>query len=165
MSYIDETWLRRAHHALKETLDVDQKTKQQMIQFLFDEGFWDVNSLTWDAAVARFNDNSNPTKAAFWKIGEVWALMLRFDRPQLLRAMAESTGYELRAIPTEERRQRLLQEANDRLVELQQQLAHTTAQIARLAEAPYERPLHALPGTRPAFSLPEEDAVNRLGCP
>lgn len=164
MKFIDETWLRRAHQALKTTLDVDPKTKQQMIQFLFDQGFWDPTSLSWDAAQARFNDNGNPTKPSFWKIGEVWALMVRFERYELLAAMAESTGHELRAVPTEERRQRLLAQCNRQLEDLQVQLSQTASELARLNEMPVERPLTALPGTRPNFSL-AGDAVSREGCP
>src|SRR5688572_26221138 len=113
MPFIDETWLRKAHRALKEALEVDNATKRQMVQFLFDEGFWDASTLTWESAIARFNDNLNPTKQSFWKLGEIWALTLRFQRYELLGAMAESMGFELHAIPTESRRQQLILNATD----------------------------------------------------
>jgi hypothetical protein len=169
MAFIDETWLRKAHRALKETLDVDQATKRDMIQFLFDEGFWDAGTLSWESAVARFNDNNNPTKQQFWKLGEVWALMLRFQRPDLVAAMAESMGFELRPIPTEERRQALLAANIDRLDRLSEALAETRAELERLASPAPARAIPALPGTRPAFSMqgeaggPQRSAVERIG--
>ncbi|WP_202842029.1 hypothetical protein [Luteimonas saliphila] len=169
MSFIDETWLRKAHRALKETLDVDQATKRDMIQFLFDEGFWDPGTLSWDSAVARFNDNCNPTKQQFWKIGEVWALMVRFQRHDLLAGMAESMGFELRPIPTEERRQALLLANLQRLDSLTEELADTRAQIERLATLPPDRTIPALPGHKPHFSMGTEPtdkartAVERIG--
>lgn len=171
MPFIDETWLRKAHRALKETLDVDGATKRQMIQFLFDEGFWDAATLSWESAVARFNDNNNPTKQSFWKVGEVWALMVRFRRPDLLAGMAESMQFELRPIPTEERRLELLQANLDRLDRLSMDLAETRAELERLAAPAPDRPIPALPGARPAFSLPAmpsdepRTAVERIGVP
>lgn len=170
MPLIDETWLRKAHRALKETLEVgDDSLKRQMVQFLLDEGFWDANSLKWESALERFNANNNPTKASYWKIGEVWALMLRFGRHDLAHAMAESLGYELRPIPTEERRQALLQRAVSLLEESHQQQAELRAEIERLAAMPVERTVPALPGARPHFSQPmspsnaPRTAVERIG--
>jgi len=172
MPFIDEVWLRKAHRALKETLDVDQATKQKMIQFLFDEGFWDVGTLKWESAVAKFNDNCNATKRdSFWKLGELWALMLRFRRTELLSAMAESMGFDLRPIPTEERRQALLQANLDRMDRLAEDLADTRAEIERLAAMPVERTIPALPGQRPHFSHSTtgsdapRTAVERMGTP
>lgn len=169
MAFIDEVWLRKAHRALKETLEVDDQTKRQMVQFLLDEGFWDANSLKWESAVARFNDNNNPTKASYWKIGEVWALMLRFGRHDLAHAIAESLGYELRPIPTEERRQALLHNAVSLLERLHLESAELRQAIERLATAPLERPIPALAGGRAHFSAPTtptddpRTAVERIG--
>lgn len=167
MPFIDETWLRKAHQALKQTLEVDSNTRRDMIQFLFDEGFWDEKTLSWDSAVARFNDCNNPTKTQFWKLGELWALMLRFERLQLFHAMAESFGYEVRPLPTEARRIALLERivANQERFDGQQQ--ELMADLGRLCTAPLEQRLPSMPGTRPQFSLPGEErsAVERIGCP
>lgn len=169
--FIDETWLRKAHRALKETLEVDDATKRQMVQFLLDEGFWDANALKWESAIGRFNDNNNPTKASYWKLGEVWALMLRFGRHDLAHAMAESLGYEMRVIPTEERRQALLHRAVVLIEESHQQQAELRAEIERLAVMPVERTVPSLPGSKPHFSYPEtpssdpRTAVERIGSP
>jgi hypothetical protein len=152
---IDAQWLQRGTDALRSTLDVDGATKRQMIEFLFEEGFWDRSRLTWDAAISRFNDCLNPGKPAYFKIGEVWALMLRFERHELFFAMARDLGFELRRIPTEERRQSLL----DRIATATEQhnslLAAATAELARLGTELPEP--HGLPGQPPRFSLVERD--------
>lgn len=80
-------------------LAADGHQRKVMIQFLFDEGFWDAEKLTWDAAIARWNDNLNPGKSAFWKNSELWALMSRFGRHHLFLAMADDLGYECAAGP------------------------------------------------------------------
>ena len=170
MAFIDETWLRKAHQALKATFEVDSNTRRDMIQFLFDEGFWDPGTLNWDSAVARFNDCNNPTKTQFWKVGEVWALMMRFERYELFQAMADSFGFEVRAIPTESRRIALL----ERLVANQERFDATQQELRsdleRLCSAPLEPRLPSLPGRRPQFSKmdvasSESTAVARVGCP
>lgn len=107
--WVDAAWTRRGLAALHAMLDVDDYTRKAMIQFLFDEGFWDAHKLTWDAAIAKWNDGKNPGKPGFFKIGELWALAARFERHQLFLAMAEDLGYEVRRTPTEERRQLLLE--------------------------------------------------------
>lgn len=110
MPWIDEAWLRTALDAMRATFGHDPHQKKDMIQFLLDEGFWDPETLkSWDAAVSRFNDCLNPNKAQFFKFGEVWALMKRFDRHQLFHALAADLGYEVRQIPTEARRLALLE--------------------------------------------------------
>ena len=167
MPFIDETWLRKAHQALKQTLEVDSATRRDMIQFLFDEGFWDEKTLSWDSAVARFNDCNNPTKAQFWKLGELWALMLRFERLQLFHAMAESFGYEVRPIPTEARRIALLEKILANQTGFDSKNQELMADLGRLCTAPVEQRLPSAPGTRPQFSMPGGDlsAVERVGCP
>lgn len=170
MAFIDDTWLRKAHQALRQTLDVDARVRNEMIQFLFDEGFWDPEKLKWESAVSRFNDNNNPTKETFWKLGELWALMMRFGRHQLLHAMAESLGYELRVLPTEARRIDLL----ERLIALQtnhdEAQQALVAELQRLQATPFEQAAAAIPGQRPHFSKPAigsmpPTAVGRIGCP
>lgn len=109
MFHVDEVWMQRGLDALEEMFRVDDATKREMIQFLFDEGFWDVKTLKWTAAIARFNDCLNPSKERFFKLGELWALAKAFRRHGLLHAMVEDLGYQrLREKPTEERRQELL---------------------------------------------------------
>lgn len=109
MFHVDKLWMQHGLDALEEMFRVEDATKRDMIQFLFDEGFWDVNSLKWSAAVVRFNDCLNPGKDRFFKVAELWALAKAFHRHGLLHAMAEDLGYHrLREKPTEERRQELL---------------------------------------------------------
>ncbi len=165
MSFIDETWLRRAHQAVKAVFDVDEHTRNDMIQFLFDEGFWDRDKLDWTAAITKFRGNCNPSKSEFWKISEVWAISLRFRRPHLMLAMAESMGHATYEIPTEARRQALM----TRMVELHErfdeQRAELQADMQRLAVAPVPERLPSVPGQRPIFSMKEETAVERMGAP
>lgn len=170
MAFIDDTWLRKAHQALRQTFDVDARTRNEMIQFLFDEGFWDPDKLKWESAVSRFNDNGNPTKESYWKVGEVWALMMRFGRHQLFHAMGESLGYEMRVLPTEARRIELL----ERLVALQtshdEHQQELLSELQRLQATPFEVRTPAIPGQRPHFSKAEHGtmpptSVGRMGCP
>lgn len=54
MPWIDETWLQDALAALKATCDVDAHTRNAMIQFLLDNGFWDQEKLKdWASALRR----------------------------------------------------------------------------------------------------------------
>jgi hypothetical protein len=164
MSFIDETWLRKAHQALKGALEVDSNTRRDMIQFLFDEGFWDPEKLSWDAAIARWNACLNPTKSEFFKLGEIWALCVRFNRPQLLLAMNESMGYEARPIPTEARRIALMEQILAAQQRFEQDHASSMADLERLMTQPIEQRLPSLPGQRPSFSLPDDrTAVERVG--
>jgi hypothetical protein len=108
--YIDATWMQKGLDALNETFCVDDATRRDMIQFLFDEGFWDTEKLTWSAAVTRFNECLNPRRPQFFKFAEIWALMKRFRRYALLHAMVEDLEFQpLRPQPTESRRQDLLE--------------------------------------------------------
>lgn len=109
MFHVDKLWMQRGLDALEEMFRVDDATKREMIQFLFDEGFWDASTLKWSAAIARFNDCLNPAKDRFFKLAELWALAKAFHRHSVLHAMGEDLGYQrLREKPTEERRQELL---------------------------------------------------------
>lgn len=130
--WIDAAWSARGLAALHAMLDVDDHTRKAMIQFLFDEGFWDAHKLTWDAAVAKWNDGKNPGKPTFFKIGELWALALRFDRHQLFLVIMEDLGYEVRRTPTEERRQLLLERMTDAVVSCEQTLNTARTELARL---------------------------------
>ena len=166
MSYIDDVWLRRAHQCLAAVFDVDDRTRNDMIQFLFDEGFWDPKKLSHEAALARWRANLNPTKGEFWKLSEVWALSMRFRRPQLLQAWADSMGYALTEIPTEARRQELLQRTVDLLERLDAQREELVSDLQRLAAPAPKEHLAAPPGTRPAFCIGSElTAVERIGAP
>lgn len=171
-SFIDETWIAKAHRALKATFDVDKRTKAAMIQFLYDQGFWDPESLAWESAVARFNDCLNPSKSQFFKIGEVWALMMRFGRTQLVEAMAEDLGLEVRPIATEARRQAILERLANVQERLADELAGARADLTRL-ETPIADPRPAITSERALFSVvaeagaaaPIRTAVQRDGCP
>lgn len=142
--WIDAAWTSRGLAALHATLDVDDHTRKAMIQFLFDEGFWDASRLTWDAAIAKWNDGKNPGKPTFFKIGELWALAARFDRHQLFLAMAEDLGYEVRRTPTEERRQMLLERMAVAVEQCEQTLNTARTELARMHLA--NSPLAAVRG-------------------
>src|SRR5690348_3465057 len=109
--FLDIEWMQRGVDAMREMLDVDGATKRAMIEFLFEEGFWDRTTLkSWEAAEEKFTNCLNPSKKVYFKIGEVWALMKRFRRYHLLDAMLEDLGcYPRREKPTEERRIELLE--------------------------------------------------------
>lgn len=138
--WVDPAWTRRGLAALHAMLDVDDHTRKAMIQFLFDEGFWDAHKLTWDAAIAKWNDGKNPGKPGFFKIGELWALAMRFERHQLFLAVMEDLGYEVRRTPTEERRQLLLERMVAAVEQCEQTLNTARTELARmrLANAPRE---------------------------
>lgn len=135
-AYLDDAWFEGAFNALTDTLRADSRTKRDMIQFLFDEGFWDSEKLQWQAAEARFNACLNRNKAdAFFKLSEIWALMKRFNRHAFFLAMAEDLGFEVRLKPTTERVQELLAsllEANERM---EQECARQRAQLERITGA------------------------------
>lgn len=130
--WIDATWTRRGLAALHAMLDVDDHTRKAMIQFLFDEGFWDASRLTWDAAITKWNDAKNPVKPTFWKPAELWALAARFDRHQLFLAVMEDLGYEVRRTPTEERRQLLLERMTAAVESCEQALNTARTELARM---------------------------------
>lgn len=152
MSWIDETWMRRAVEALKATLG-DDALKRDMIQFLFDEGFWDAEKLKWDSAVARFNGCLNPNKEEYFKLGELWALMKRFGRHQFFLAMAADLGYEVRRIPSDERRQALMERVVEATEACTRAVDEARAEMARLDTADRSpRPL-GTPDGRAHFSI------------
>lgn len=94
MSWRDPTWMQRGLDAMKVTLDVDAALKQQMIDFLLDEGFWNPKKLSPKAARTKFNACMNPLKPDFFKLSELWALMKRFRRYELWLAMGDDLGFE-----------------------------------------------------------------------
>lgn len=130
--WLDADWQERGLQALRDTLDVDPRVRKAMVQFLFDEGFWDEQHLTWAAAIARWNDCLNPGKPSFFKLGELWALMSRFGRHQLFLAMADDLGYEVRRKATEERQQALLERLTTTMERMEREVDDTRAQLARL---------------------------------
>lgn len=167
MSYIDETWLRKAFQALNAVVDVDDHTSGEMIQFLMDEGFWDPD-MKWETARAKWNSCRNPNKAEFFKISEIWALMLRFGRHQLFEAMAESFGAQIIWLPTEARRQAVLERLARGFDRFEFEQSDARAELQRLATAPIEQRSPVLQGTRAQFSKDQDaprTAVERMGCP
>lgn len=155
--WIDALWNQRGMDALRATFDVDGATKRQMIEFLFAEGFWNKETLSWDAAVSRFNDCLNPSKPAFFKIGEAWALMLRFERHELFFAMARDFGFEIRRIPTEERRQAILQRMAEAIEAGTVAIQTAQSELARLASEPMAP--RGGPGQVARFSLSDLDGT------
>jgi hypothetical protein len=163
--WLDSEWQRRGLEALRDTLDVDSRTRRDMIQFLFDEGFWDAEKLSWDAAVARWNDCLNPGKSAFFKIGELWALMKRFERFHLWLAMGDDLGFEHRRRPTEERLLVQLEKLTTAIEHSERQLADARAEIARLSVAgqrvpSLRNPVEAMQPSQPMrFSYVDDDGA------
>lgn len=95
---------------MRATFDVDAHLRKQMIEFLFEAGFWNRERLTWHAAQARFDACLNPGKKEFFKLSELWALMKRFDRHELFLAMAADLDYQVpHRLATAERHQALLE--------------------------------------------------------
>ncbi|MNV20802.1 hypothetical protein D3C71_1117230 [compost metagenome] len=172
MAWTTEAWLREALAALRRTLDVDARTKNEMVQFLLDEGFWDKEKISsWESAIAKFNSCLNPNKSEFFKVGELWALAKRFGRHDLFLAMAADLGYEVRRVPTAERQQQLLED----LVQLQAQHVEHVERINSLMAQLQAAPSTAasppmIPGQRPQFSqdwhgAADHSVVAREGCP
>ncbi len=159
MSWLDESWGEFALDALRETLKVDARLRRDMIQFLYDEGFWDPEKLSWAAAEARFNACLNPNKEVYFKLGEVWALMKRFGRHQLFLAMAEDLGfYPPQLKPTEARRLELMERLTAALESSEREVAAARAGLARLDDN--------LPGytpTQPSAHKPRPSFSRRAG--
>lgn len=144
--WLDPAWSQRGLAALHAMLDVDDHTRKAMVQFLFDEGFWDPEKLTWDAAIARWNDCKNPGKHAFFKLGELWALAWRFERPQVFLAMADNLGYEVRRMPTPEREQQLLERMATAMEQCETTMAVCRTELARMKLAAAPRALAPMTG-------------------
>jgi hypothetical protein len=108
-AWLTPHWIQRGFDVLRATLDHSQRDKVEAVEFLFACGMWDRTKQTHDAAISRYNSNLNPEKAMQFKLSEIWALMKHLRRFDLLHAMAEDCGFRLVAIPTEERKQELLE--------------------------------------------------------
>ncbi|MGC1550340.1 MAG: hypothetical protein WA777_17610 [Rhodanobacter sp.] len=129
----DPAWMQRGLDAMRATLDVEPQLKQAMIDFLLEEGFWNVRSLSQQAAHTRFNACMNPGKAEFFKFSELWALMKRFQRYELWLAMGDDFGFERpRLVPTEARRQELIEKMLAAQERLSNELATLRAELSRL---------------------------------
>lgn len=155
--WMDADWAERGLAALRATFDVDGQTKREMIQFLFDEGFWDAERLSWDASVSRFNDCLNPGKPAFFKLGEIWALMRRFDRQALFEAMAADLGFELRRTPTEERRLAAMDRMADAVQTCERVLGEARTELARLNHQDTPRGRHTSTQQRAPVRFAQDD--------
>jgi hypothetical protein len=156
---LDPTWMQRGWEALRDTLTVDDATKREMIQFLLDEGFWDRKRLTKAAAVARWNACMNPGKPEFFKLAEVWALMKRFRRFELLHAIVEDLCFErLKPKATEARRQELLERIAEVEGSLLTLLSAARAELDALDATPAPARLHpAIYDGRGMFSQGDVD--------
>ena len=153
-AFLDDPWFERAFEALQEALRVEKRLQKEMIQFLFDEGFWDPDKLTWEAAATRFVGCLNRSKTdTNFKLSEIWALMKRFGRHHVFLAMADDLGYEVRLKPTEERRQDLLERAVTLLERLDDASTALRGDIERLVSGEVHDPSpRAHGGPRPSFS-------------
>lgn len=162
MFQVDKLWMQRGLDALEEMFRVDDATKRDMIQFLFDEGFWDSSSLKWSAAVVRFNDCLNPGKDRFFKLAELWALAKAFHRHQLLHAMAEDLGYyPVRERPSEERRQELLARIAAAEERMLAGVLDAKRELGLLGEAPSTPRMHpAIREGRGSFSVSGKDTLD-----
>lgn len=160
--FLDPIWIQRGSDALRETLDVDHASKVAMVQFLLDEGFWNKETLkSFDAALQRFNDCLNPGKSANFKLCEVWALMKRFRRPQLLYALCEDLGFERpRERTSDERQQELLARIADNQQRLVALVEADMAELARLGQVPKLRLHPAVREGRGSFSRPDDTAAD-----
>lgn len=157
MFHVDETWMQRGLDALESVFQVDDAAKRDMIEYLFDAGFWSRERLTWPAAQARFNDCLNPNKGQFFKVSELWALMKAFGRHQLLHVMAEDLGYQpLRQAPTEERRQALLERIATAEEWMRAEVSRARAELAELDVKPALRVHPAIHEGRGSFSRSED---------
>lgn len=156
-SFVDAAWMQRGLDALREAFDTNAALKSQMVQFLFDAGFWDANRLHWDAAITRFNQCMNPSRSDVnFKLAEVWALTKRFRRYALFFAMCDDLGFERpRQIPTEARHQQLLERTADAIEALAENLAYVRGEFERLGVPDPTTRIH--PGLREggSFSVDE----------
>lgn len=153
MSYLDEQWFERGFAALLESLNFDADTRKNAIQFLFDEGFWDSEKLSWGAAEGRFRDCCNRNKGdATWKLPEVWALMKRFGRHHFAIAMIEDLGYDVTRRATEQRKQDLLERAVRALEQAESACAGLSGEIARFIDEDVRASVPRPSRPRPNFS-------------
>lgn len=134
MPWLDKQWQQAALNAMLQTFDVSPSLKNEIVQFLLDEGFWDKDKLNWDSAIARYNACLNPNKSEFFKLSEAWAISKRFGRPMFALAMVEDLGYESpRPMATESRRQQLLEQIHTAVNQCEATVALARAELARLA--------------------------------
>lgn len=156
--WVSPEWAQRGFNALQETFDVHPELKRDMIQFLYDSGFWDEKELAWTSALTRFNACLNPKRPEAFKLAELWALMKRFERFRLFEAMAADLGFELRRVPSEERRQVLLDTLATQL-RRSNDLIHAALDQLRAEGAEPPLVIHpAFAEGRGAFALPEPDS-------
>lgn len=173
--WLTPAWFARYMDALAETVGGPDERKVEMIQFLFDAGFWDATKLSFPAAVSRFNACLNPGRAEFFKLGEVFALMRRFDRHELFHAIAADLGYQVERIPTDARRLRALEriatalERRNELLEASaEETADALAELQREQSAGHALRIHPAlsePGAAFSFGAHEDVHGNHHGYP
>lgn len=91
-AWLTADWFNRAHKALMADFGDDPELKRQMVQFLFDAGFYDASRLSFRAGLQRFTDCLHPAKPEKFRITEIWALSIQFRRFATISAMAEDLG-------------------------------------------------------------------------
>lgn len=163
MSFIDETWIEAAYVALEETLRVDKHVRKQMIEYLVEEGFWS-RDMDWDKLEAKWSANINRNRSEFFKVGELWALMRRFGRHHFFLALAQDLGYYCVPMPTEARKQALLERLAAAEERAANEIAAARAELQRLEAQEQGKDPQRRPGAMPMFCLPKT-AVEAQGCP
>jgi hypothetical protein len=141
-TWLDDRWMQDGLDAMRDTLDVHAHLRKQMIEFLYDAGLWDKESLSFDAAVARWNANLNPGKPGFFKIAEVVALSLAFRRFAFLHWWNEKAGLETREKPTLERQNEILGRLAEASEEYNAILARAEGDLRRLGIHTPETQVH-----------------------
>lgn len=140
-NWLTAEWMQSALNALHETLDVNPALKRQMIEFLIESGLWSDES-KWDSALNRFNACLNPARPQVFKLGEIWALMRRFDRHDLFHSMARDLGYEVRKVASEQRHQEALERLAAAIEASTAAVAEARAELARLEATGAEMRVH-----------------------
>jgi hypothetical protein len=158
-TWADDRWMQDGLDKLRETLDVDAHVRNQMIEFLYESKMWDRESLTFDAAVSRWNANMNPAKPGFFKLAELVALSLAFKRFQFLAWWNEQAGFETREKPTLERQNAILERVAAALENNNEILTRADGDLRRLGSAVPKSAVH------PKFRDPEHrPAFRHAGC-
>lgn len=154
-SWFTAAWQQIGLDALNETVGTNPDLKNQMIEFLFDIKRWDRNKLKFANALTRFNACLNPNEPETFKNIDIWALMKRFDRHHYFLAMAADLGYEVRRVPTDERRQAALDRLAIAIEGATEEIALARAELAGIDQQGAVIKPHPAFRERGSFAFPE----------
>lgn len=141
-TWLDATWMQSGVDALREALDVSPALKTRMVTWLLESGLWDKEKLSYDAAMARFNACLNPSRSEFFKISEVVALSIAFERPQFLLWMAARMGFEVRRLSTIEQQNGILERLAKGIEDHNHLVAECQSDLRRLGAPMPAMPIH-----------------------